>query len=643
MEFNKEQFQLKQERLKCLLLSHCNLEGREKDSSASAAIFNCLGLLYKTKTPDKIALIQSAALLNAAIARQPHVGEYQNNLVNLCNHLLNCANAKLQEENLVDFSQTVGNEVQKMRENVKLQLSNIEKITEDTKNRKRPSKEENYIANIKRLQLDVSAQYKSIMAFISRKCVDILGEVPCQYSLVGMGSLARDEITPYSDFEHLIITQNQPIGLGTSKQKITEILEYFRWYSVIFHFIVLNLQETILPSVCIPCLNDHQTADGNWFYDGITLSGISFDGMMPHACKFPLGRTQKTKKKPWMTELIKPVDDMVRYLQVEEDLKNGYKLGDILTKTCFVEGNKELYQQFLKKVQERMRKNASKSGLFKMQLEEDCKNFDIIVNLSSPEFQKKITVKKLYRSVTLFITALGRQHCLKKNSCFQITSELRRQKKISKFIADRLSHAVAVACHMRMFHYTSKNKQDDAIHHGSVCSGEAKFDHLVNCVHENCLAKCLSTAFFLQLMVKRNIDISKYDKTLTEIDDWSHIKFLNLLGFSNKAVDFGEHWLKNRYSFGDEEVNVLHDLSLAYCNSGRSDKSLKLFLETDKLMSLTQRKDMDPHSFMIKRMNWNQEIEELIDFFFNLVLRAMVLDIFIFIVLHKIFKYVGLI
>ena len=67
---------------------------------------------------------------------------------------------------------------------------------------------------------------------------------------------------------------------------------------------------------------------------------------MVHACKFLLGRTQCTDSKKWTTELIKPVSEMLQYLKSEVDLKNGYHLGDILTKTCFVFGCKRVYNNF---------------------------------------------------------------------------------------------------------------------------------------------------------------------------------------------------------------------------------------------------------------------------------------------------------
>ena len=90
---------------------------------------------------------------------------------------------------------------------------------------------------------------------------------------------------------------------------------------MIFHIVVLNLQETIVPSLNIASLNGNDSSLGDWFYDDVTPRGISFDGMMPHACKFPLGRQQHTKNLQFSTELIKPVSEMLEYLTSDADLK----------------------------------------------------------------------------------------------------------------------------------------------------------------------------------------------------------------------------------------------------------------------------------------------------------------------------------
>ena len=73
----------------------------------------------------------------------------------------------------------------------------------------------------------IADQYKQIMADISQFCENVMGKPPCEYAIAGMGSLARAEITPYSDFEHIILLHD------TDSYKCH--LDYFRWFSVIFH------------------------------------------------------------------------------------------------------------------------------------------------------------------------------------------------------------------------------------------------------------------------------------------------------------------------------------------------------------------------------------------------------------------------
>ncbi|CAK8689738.1 unnamed protein product [Clavelina lepadiformis] len=50
-------------------------------------------------------------------------------------------------------------------------------------------------------------QYKDMMKFLSRECEKIMGHSLCKCSIVGMGSLGRSEITPYSDFEHIALLE----------------------------------------------------------------------------------------------------------------------------------------------------------------------------------------------------------------------------------------------------------------------------------------------------------------------------------------------------------------------------------------------------------------------------------------------------
>ena len=323
------------------------------------------------------------------------------------------------------------------------------------------AKQKAYAKDVQSLQRQIAANYKCTMADFSDYCVRMMGEPPCKYALVGMGSLARDEITPYSDFEHIVVLQN----FKKCKAKIEKSKEYFRWYSVLFHIIVINLQETYVPKVCVPCLNNGLNSNDNWFWDEFTPSGISFDSMKPLGSKIPLGRTQHTEQKPWTTELIKPVDEMVKYLDVDEDLKNGYKLGDILTRTCFVEGDTRVYQQFSDKVDSILKRNPAAQQLsFLKQLKEDLENFNVMENLVIFTEINDIIIKQvIYRSITLFVSALGRLHHINKNSAFDTIEEFFVTNVFLTYTSTKLKNAVAVACHLRLVHYMIKKRQQDDI------------------------------------------------------------------------------------------------------------------------------------------------------------------------------------
>ena len=391
------------EKLLCEKLKNiCNGKGQELYPEQSANIFYELGLLYKSKSPDKISLIQSAALLNAAILRKPAEQKFKDELQQLCKHVLKCASARKWKSNLIEISNHLKQMVAEMRQKTNEELKNIKRISESIQGKdKLLSLERNKIEQVKTLQSQIADQYSAIMAYTSRSCINIMGPPPCRFALVGMGSLARKEITPYSDFEHVIILEE----LHRKKRRnFQEHYEYFRWYSVIFHILIINLQETIIPSVCISSLNDGSKPDGNWFFDQ-NIRGISFDGMMPHACKFPLGRTQPTKKKSFTTELIKPVSDMVKYLDCGEDLKNGYKLADILTTTCFVAGDERLHQLFQTKILQ-VQNNQPQEQQILSQLDEDFENFNATKNLFIFTMSRTWNIKRvIYRSTSLFVSA----------------------------------------------------------------------------------------------------------------------------------------------------------------------------------------------------------------------------------------------
>ena len=491
----------------------CDENGKEKDCNKSALILHKIGKIYQKRSPDMFSLIKSAALYNAAIARDPdNVKEIQEDLQLLCTHILKVSGAKGVDANLIEKSQEVQKMIKQMREDVEQRLDHLQQIPDNANNETMELLEMVKIKDMKLLQTKIADDYIKIMRNVASFCEEVMGESTIKFALAGMGSLARNEITPYSDFENIILLENSKTA-NAENDCSEEQLNRFRWFSVIIQIILINLQETIIPSIAIFSLNDESSKLGNWFYDSFTTRGISFDGMMPHACKFPLGRQKPTKDKPWKTELIKPVDEMLKYLSSENALKNGYHLSNILTKTCFVYKNKEVFDEFQAKIFDKLENDLSSDiarDEIKKQVVEDLDNFATRPMITKLHSQKKLNVKRaVYRSVTLFILALGRIHNIRASSCFDIVSKLAKKQIISKYAKHKLMYAVAIACEIRLRWYMQHHTQCDDIIVDSEQEPSA-IAQLLQIVGKSSTLSYFQIAYALQCDISRRLKLSKH-------------------------------------------------------------------------------------------------------------------------------------
>eukprot|EP00058_Branchiostoma_floridae_P027778 XP_002613269.1 hypothetical protein BRAFLDRAFT_68234 [Branchiostoma floridae] len=172
----------------------------------------------------------------------------------------------------------------------------------------------------------VAVKMKHFIADIVDECIKTLGTVSCQYAMVGMGSICKEEMTPYSDLEFAILVEE---GKCTDENKI-----YFRTLTHLLHLKVLNVGETILPSMTIKSLNDFKNKENDWYYDNTTPHGFSFDGSMPWASKTALGR-DPTSAKPAL-ELIMTPSEMAELQKDERSVKEGYHLADVLCNVTLI-------------------------------------------------------------------------------------------------------------------------------------------------------------------------------------------------------------------------------------------------------------------------------------------------------------------
>ncbi|XP_078481347.1 uncharacterized protein LOC144742566 [Ciona intestinalis] len=491
----------------------CNKNGVEEKPKESAKLLHKLAKVLR-KSEDKISLIQATTLMNAALLRMPDNKEIvEQDLKLLCKGVLKSASVKQQSVDLVQKAKRFKRQVDLMRGTAKDKIQKVFKKIGPGSCLSQVERQNVERREMYKVQTWITDYYTKIMKDISKCCVEILGTAPCRFALVGMGSLARKEITPFSDFENVIVLEE-----GVQKRNNLHImLEYFRWFAVIFQVILINFGETIIPSVAIPCLNNFEDEEENWFYDAFTPSGISFDGLMPHACKTALGRQKPTKKKNWTTELIKPVSQMLHYLSEEQDLKNGYHLADILTTTCFVHGDEEVYKEFARGAAASRKakfQNVSKDANHIQDLKKDFKKYNVLVNLRTGYDTPKYNLKSgFYRLTTLFISELGMKHDVSETSSFMVVKQLYEKGIITSKQRDQFSYAVAIACRLRLMVYMQEKRQSDMMKHLVHKTSSGENVGLVQILGEESTVDYFVIADTLQKFVAKEFHINQSDFT----------------------------------------------------------------------------------------------------------------------------------
>nr|CAB3263296.1 uncharacterized protein LOC108950284 [Phallusia mammillata] len=457
------------------LKSLCHLNGKEKDVETSVPVIVELGDIQQhlgnvlnqfqhineLKNLNKIAYIRSAVLLNAALARKPNNSkEIQNKLYDLCSCTLNEAGAQNSEANLVDKAMLCRASLTGLRQRVE------DFLEQNLNAHGNVAQKLQFTKSMEDLQQGISEQYITLMKEILDYCVAVMGTPPCKYALLGMGSLAKQEITPYSDFESIIILEDE-IHLQSNYE---EILDYFRWVAMLFQVVLVNMGETIIRFMAIPGLNSQENKDGNWFYDAHTPCGISPDGFAADACKNPLGRQEVTQSKPHKLELIKTSKDMVELVD-QKVYGESYdsRLADMLTKTCLVTGDKNLYNFFQHGVKAVVNQEEKNKAQKKVQesvehMQANLTEFNSVYSLLRHEQSSKLDIKRfVYRSLTLLISALGRHYNIEEKSSFAIVRKLVEQNIFPRQYMDELLLGIAIICKIRLLTYSPAKEQKDLL------------------------------------------------------------------------------------------------------------------------------------------------------------------------------------
>jgi len=95
---------------------------------------------------------------------------------------------------------------------------------------------------------------------------------------------------------------------------------------------------------------------------------------------------------------------MLEYLSSKENLKNGYHLSDILTKTCYVYKDKTIFQEFQNKVFHKLEVDSNYHlKEIKKQVLIDLGNFATRSNVAKLATKSKLNVKQIiYRILCIY-------------------------------------------------------------------------------------------------------------------------------------------------------------------------------------------------------------------------------------------------
>ncbi|CAB4035839.1 tetratricopeptide repeat 28-like, partial [Paramuricea clavata] len=327
---------------------------------------------------------------------------------------------------------------------------------------------------------DIQDMFVRLVSMLAKECESRIGQPPCGYAIIALGSVARVEATPFLDLEFVILYSDPTIG---------DKISYFRVLTHFLHLKVVNLGETILPSLGIEELNDFQSSNPNgiWFHDSETPRGISFDGAMPWASKTPLGR-MATKNKPAL-ELIRTPEQMAEFQDEEFALKEGYHLADIVSRTSLFCGMQVLLDEYNDRVTEKL---TTKSRVVKgktnptigcmrgiRQMRDDNDTYapfgsHLGASLDTGGiFDAK---KEFYRLISLLLSDLGLIFDIRSPSPWQVISELVSQKIIDESENARFKVCLSIANEIRLKTCIGNNGQKEVFSPVPLSNTEQSID-----------------------------------------------------------------------------------------------------------------------------------------------------------------------
>ncbi|XP_028392173.1 uncharacterized protein LOC114516792 [Dendronephthya gigantea] len=321
--------------------------------------------------------------------------------------------------------------------------------------------EERRCQEIEKIYKQIDDDMKCLVNEIFSYCCEIAGSAPCKFSIIGLGSMSRQEITPYSDLEFAVLVESK------NKSPSSEQRQYFRFLTYLIQAQIIKLGETILPSVGISSLNNFYSGniEDDWFYDDVIPKGFSFDGMMPWACKTPLGR-KEWRGQP-RQEYIMTVDEMLTLQDViPGSALESLKTANVFSSVCHLFGDEELTKSYEQKLSSLVT-NTERRKSFQEQVIEIMQGLLNTYNLRSlllcDSGTQQDVKKEVYRLASLLVEQLSKYFGIFGRSSWRCIDEMNVKKILTEDGAKNLQVMLSITTELRLKCYQRQGRQKEAL------------------------------------------------------------------------------------------------------------------------------------------------------------------------------------
>ena len=164
---------------------------------------------------------------------------------------------------------------------------------------------------------DLSGSYKKLLGTLILDSQELLGPPPVKWACVGMGSMARGEMCPYSDLEFAFLIA----------KKSDENLQYFRTLAGLLELRIINLGETAFP--LFGKLFGEKSTEASPTPTGLSMDS---DGNTPLV-------------KPGFYELIDTPQELAQFQSVKW-MDADLIVTNALSSVCFIAGDQKLLESY---------------------------------------------------------------------------------------------------------------------------------------------------------------------------------------------------------------------------------------------------------------------------------------------------------